>query len=146
MCLHISNQVFKSRAKMFIYMRTLKCHPVIEQSGQPKNITRRVQLWSEMVKDLWRWWRILDGLSNRSPTHHPPGQTFNCDVISLKWIPQKSCPVCITKPKKKTHIRGSLRPPGSNKSIYVPRKCVFSSPYIQSNLTYRDILYLKSKL
>ena len=39
---------------MFIYMRALKCHPAIEQSGQAKSMRRRaIQLWSQMVKGPW---------------------------------------------------------------------------------------------
>ena len=88
---------------MFIYMRALKCHPAIEQSGQAKSMRRRViQLWSQMVKGPWHTSYLssfftltyFDGEGSLVDwaIGGPPGQTLN-SVISLKWNRQKWCPV-----------------------------------------------------
>ena len=83
---------------MFIYMRALKCHPAIEQSGQ-----RNPSVWGWGLFSFGLgWWRVL-GIPHICPLSHshilmgrsivgPPGQTLN-SVISLKWNRQKWCPV-----------------------------------------------------
>ena len=113
---------------MFIYMRALKCHPAIEQSGQPKGMRRRViQLWSRMVKGPWHTSYLsyftlthFDGQINRWPTRSDIEQCNITEMESSEVMP------CITKPKTQVPSQADAGLGGQNKNMCSQRmKYVF---------------------
>ena len=109
---------------MFIYMRALKCHPAIEQSGQAKYGGEVSALVSDGL-------RILDGLSNGSPTRS--------DIQLWNITEMESLEVLLAlyhknhKTPKWMCITGRLRSQESKQKYVLQGNVFFLLPNIQSN-------------
>ena len=112
---------------MFIYMRALKCHPAIEQSGQAKSMAGgRVQLWSQDP-----WW--AEQWVAHQVRHSIVKYYWNRILRSLAWpLPQKNVY------HRQSQVSSGVE---SKTEICAWRKCIFFFFQISNQIPTRHVMW-----